>query len=104
MSLPNPSSKSWYPKRYRAIMFPTMTDVIDENRPHTCYKVGLNCLDCTAESARQLALACKGLRGGMVGQLFVQIYSDPACAPMHAHFAASYRDASRVAHAAAAVA
>jgi hypothetical protein len=30
----------------------------------------------------------------MLGQLFVQIYTDPACSPMHAHFAASYRDAS----------
>ena len=81
-----------------------MTDVMSENRPHTCYQVGLNCRDCTAESARQVAQACKGLRGGMIGQLFVQIYSDPACAPMHSHFAASYRDASRVHLAAAAVA
>ena len=85
-------------------MFPTMTDLMSENRPHTCFQVGLNCQDCTAESARQLALACKGLRGGMVGQLFAQIYADPACAPMHAHFAASYREASCAERAAAAVA
>jgi len=81
-----------------------MTDVMSENRPHTCYQVGLNCQDCTAESARQLAQACKGLRGGMIGQLFVQIYSDPACAPMHAHFTASYQDAARGERAGAAVA
>jgi hypothetical protein len=27
----------------------------------------------------------------MIGQLFVQIYPNSACAPMHAHFAESYR-------------
>ncbi len=27
----------------------------------------------------------------MIGQLFVQIYPHSACAPMHAHFAESYR-------------
>ena len=81
-----------------------MTDLNSENRPHACYQVGLNCQDCTAESARQLAQACKGLGGSMVGQLFAQIYSDPACAPMHAHFEAHYHDAAREQRAAAAVA
>jgi hypothetical protein len=27
----------------------------------------------------------------MIGQLFVQIYPNSACAPMHAHFADCYR-------------
>jgi hypothetical protein len=27
----------------------------------------------------------------MIGQLFVQIYPNSACAPMHAHFADAYR-------------
>ena len=30
----------------------------------------------------------------MIGQLFVQIYTDPACAKMHAHFAEAYLEAS----------
>jgi len=30
----------------------------------------------------------------MIGQLFVQIYSDPACSKMHAHFAEAYMAAS----------
>jgi hypothetical protein len=30
----------------------------------------------------------------MIGQMFVQIYTDPACSRMHAHFAAAYIGAS----------
>jgi hypothetical protein len=29
----------------------------------------------------------------MIGQMFVQIHTDPACARMHAHFEAAYLDA-----------
>jgi hypothetical protein len=71
-----------------------MALLMTENRPQSCSEVGLNCRDCVAESARQVAEVCRGLRGGMIGQLFVQIYADPACAPMHGHFAACYREAS----------
>ena len=67
---------------------------MDNTYPALCYEVGLTCQSCTAETARQLAIACKGLRGKMVGQLFVQIHPHSACAPMHAHFAACYREAS----------
>lgn len=31
----------------------------------------------------------------MIGQLFVQIYTDPACARMHRHFAEAYVEAER---------
>lgn len=30
----------------------------------------------------------------MIGQMFVQIHSDPACSRMHGHFAAAYMAAS----------
>ncbi|HYV61896.1 MAG TPA: hypothetical protein VE958_04450 [Bryobacteraceae bacterium] len=30
----------------------------------------------------------------MLGQMFVQLYPDPACAPMHSNFAQAYHDAS----------
>jgi hypothetical protein len=66
----------------------------ENNYPQICSDVGLTCESCTRETARQLAATCKGLRGKMVGQLFVQLYPNPACAPMHAHFAACYREAS----------
>jgi len=71
-------------------------DIPPENSyPQLCLDVGLTRESCTAGSARQLAAVCKGLRGKTILQLFVQIHTHSACARMHAHFAASYRDASR---------
>ncbi len=61
--------------------------------PRICHEVGLDCESCTTATARNLAKICKGLRGGMIGQMFVQIHTDPACARMHAHFEAAYLDA-----------
>jgi hypothetical protein len=66
----------------------------EDNYPQFCFDVGLTCETCTAETGRQLAKACKGLRGKTIGQLFVQIHPHSACARMHAHFANSYRTAS----------
>ena len=60
--------------------------------PQMCSEVNLTCESCTSASARKLAAICKGLRGKAIGQLFVQIYTDPACARMHSHFAAHYRE------------
>ena len=62
--------------------------------PRICHEVGLDCETCTEGTARNLAKVCKGLRGKMIGQLFVQIHSDPACAKMHAHFEQAYLAAS----------
>jgi len=67
---------------------------MENNYPALCREVGLTCETCTGETARQLAQACPGLRGKMIGQLFVQIHPHSACARMHAHFAACYREAS----------
>jgi hypothetical protein len=63
--------------------------------PNVCFEVGLTCELCTAAAARQLAQCCKGLRGKMIGQLFVQLYPNSACARMHSRFADFYREASR---------
>jgi hypothetical protein len=71
-----------------------MSESEGNNYPQLCFSVGLTCQACTEASARHLASVCKGLRGKMVGQLFVQIYPRPACAPMHAHFAECYRRAA----------
>jgi hypothetical protein len=65
-----------------------------DDYPRQCIEVGLTCHACTGESARQAAAVCKGLKGKMIGQLFVQIYPRSACAPMHAHFAEAYRAAN----------
>ena len=66
----------------------------EQSYPAGCREVGLTCEACTAHTAGQIARFCKGLQGRMLGQMFVQLYPDPACAPMHAHFAQAYRDAS----------
>jgi len=62
--------------------------------PRLCVEVGLDCETCVSGTARELASACKGLRGKMVGQMFVQLYPDPACSRMHAHFGEAYRVAN----------
>jgi hypothetical protein len=58
--------------------------------PQLCFETGLTCEVCTEGTARHLARVCKGLRGKMIGQMFVTIHPHPACAPMHAHFAERY--------------
>ena len=66
----------------------------EKSYPNVCIEVGLTCEECTSNTARELARVCKGLRGKMVGQMFVQLYPHPACSRMHGHFAQAYRDAS----------
>jgi hypothetical protein len=65
----------------------------ENDYPRQCIEVGLACETCAGESARQLAAVCKGLKGKMIGQMFVQIYPRSACARMHSHFAEAYRQA-----------
>jgi hypothetical protein len=68
-----------------------MTDANANNFPQVCRSSGLTCQACAAASARSLAQVCHGLRGKALGQLFTQMYPHPACAPMHAEFAAAYQ-------------
>ena len=68
---------------------------MNDTSPQICSEVGLVCESCIAGTARDLASVCKGLRGKMIGQLFVQIHPNSACAPMHKRFAARYREASQ---------
>jgi hypothetical protein len=67
----------------------------DNDYPGLCVNAGLTCDSCTTDSARHLETVCKGLRGKLIGQLFVQIYPHAACSRMQRHFAAAYRAASR---------
>jgi hypothetical protein len=60
----------------------------------SCSETGLSCETCTSQTATELARTCKGLRGRMVAQLFVQLYPEPSCARMHAKFASVYKKAS----------
>jgi hypothetical protein len=60
--------------------------------PELCRETGLTCESCTRESARNTARICGGLPAKALGQLFVELYPHPACAPMHGHFADCYRE------------
>jgi hypothetical protein len=73
--------------------FPHTTSTMN-TYPRICHEVGLDCDTCTEGTARNLAKVCKGLKGKLIGQLFVQIYTDPACSKMHVHFADAYIAAS----------
>jgi len=66
----------------------------ENNYPEDCRDVGLTCEACTRASARELAAVCRGVSNEKIGQLFVQIYPDPACGSMQRHFAACYREAT----------
>ncbi|HSP66167.1 MAG TPA: hypothetical protein VLN48_00480, partial [Bryobacteraceae bacterium] len=70
-----------------------MTDH-EQSYPAVCREVGLTCQACISHTASEIARTCKGLQGKMLGQMFVQLYPNPACSPMHARFAQAYRDAS----------
>jgi len=66
-----------------------------DHYPHLCREVGLSCHDCIETTAEHTARLCTGLRGKAIGQLFVQLYPNSACAPMHGHFEAIYQRAQR---------
>ena len=65
-----------------------------ESYPNACRAVGLTCEECTSSAAREVARLCTGLRGKALGQMFVQLYPQPACSPMYSYFAQAYRAAS----------
>ena len=94
MRYPKPPSNPFAPEQFKETMVPTMNTSPEKNYPQLCFEVGLTCRSCTEGTARQLAVACKGLRAKTIRQLFVQIHPHSACARMHSHFTASYLDAS----------
>jgi hypothetical protein len=94
LSRSDPSSNPLVPGEFRLHNLTYMHTSPENDYPRLCVEVGLACETCVGETARQLATVCKGLKGKMIGQMFVQIYPRPACARMHSHFAESYRQAS----------
>ena len=78
-------------------MLPTMTNYLDENRPHSCHAVGLECQSCVERSAQSVAALCHGLGEAAAERIFFQIFGDPACARMSAQFALAYVAAQRTA-------
>ncbi|MBX9603518.1 MAG: hypothetical protein K2X35_21100 [Bryobacteraceae bacterium] len=71
-----------------------MDFMMAESRPESCYRAGLECAECSGNTARKLAQISGPLSNGEAAQLFFRIYSDSACSPMRSHFVESYRDAA----------
>lgn len=68
----------------------------ENNYPHLCREVGLGCRECVQQVAEQTARLCTGLRGKAIGQMFVNLYPNPACSSMHAEFEATYLHRQRL--------
>ena len=81
---------------YACTEYPGILNLVTDvnSFPQFCHDTGLTCEACTENTARSLALVCLGLAGRQVGPMFVQLYPDPACAPMHGHFTSAYRAAA----------
>jgi hypothetical protein len=60
------------------------------NYPSVCFDLGMDCISCVQETARESAKVCPGLKGKAIGQIFVLLYPKAACAPMHQQFAVEY--------------
>jgi hypothetical protein len=58
--------------------------------PELCLEVGLDCHTCVKGTATESAKVCPGLTGKAIGQLFVLLYPNSACAHMHHRFADEY--------------
>lgn len=61
------------------------------DKPHSCRTIGLECGDCVASSALQLALVCGRLLKDDVERIFFKMYDDPSCHHASALFSDVYR-------------
>lgn len=66
---------------------------LQESRPESCYRAGLECAECVGKAARQMSRVVERLEAEAVDRLFFQIYQDPGCAMMCAEFASAYGEA-----------
>ncbi|MBS1834338.1 MAG: hypothetical protein JST65_16600 [Acidobacteria bacterium] len=60
-------------------------------KPFSCRMIGLNCRDCVAGSALQLAMVCGQIPNQDIERVFFAMYDDPACMDMSDEFANMYR-------------
>jgi hypothetical protein len=65
------------------------------DKPHSCRAIGLECQDCVAGSALQLALVCGHIPNQDVERIFFKMYDDPSCHPMKSEFCDVYRASVR---------
>ena len=66
---------------------------LQESRPESCYRAGLECAECVGQAARQVARVVESLEGEAVVRMFFQIYQDPGCAMMRGEFESAYGEA-----------
>jgi len=65
----------------------------EANYPALCLEVGLDCATCVKATATEAVKICPGLKGKAIGQLFVLLYPNSACAAMHHCFSEEYLNA-----------
>ena len=63
---------------------------LTENRPETCFTLGLDCGECVQQSATTVAAICQGLQPNGVLQIFFQLYPSAGCHPMAPAFERAY--------------
>jgi hypothetical protein len=66
-----------------------------QEKPHSCHALGLECRDCVAGSALQLALVCGHIPTPDVERIFFKMYDDPSCHHMQSNFCDVYRASVR---------
>ncbi len=57
-----------------------------DRQPVHCREAGLNCRECVAAAAGNLAAITADLNSSLIRQLFFLMYPAPACAPMATEF------------------
>jgi hypothetical protein len=67
---------------------------LTENRPETCFSVGLDCGECVRHSATTVAAICQGLQPAGIHQIFFQLYPSTGCHPMAQAFERAYAEMS----------
>ncbi|HLG98055.1 MAG TPA: hypothetical protein VKX49_17195 [Bryobacteraceae bacterium] len=69
-------------------------DLLLENSPESCSKIGLDCGSCIHRGAASVASVCRELEPGAIRQIFLQMYPSPSCHAMAEVFALAYQESS----------
>jgi hypothetical protein len=65
---------------------------LDESRPNSCYRAGLDCQTCANNTAGSVARVCGTLAGATLETTFFALYPDPACAANLPAFRLAYNE------------
>ena len=67
-----------------------ITEAEVELNPGVCAYVGLDCHECTARAARQVATLCSNMGATHLESTFFRMYSGIGCSPMLSNFVEAY--------------